>query len=71
MRQENAKTPRSSSGPDKNDKSRVSTVAREKRNNRHNIRTLDSFAVKARVTEATRYSVAIMATNFGRYDIVA
>lgn len=70
-RQANAKTPRNSSGPDKKDSSRVSRAARARRENKDSFRTLDSFAVNARVAEATKYSATMVTTNFGRHDIVA
>jgi hypothetical protein len=70
-KQENAKTPRSNSGPDKDDNRRVSTTARARRNIKHDFRILDSAVVKARVTDATAYSAAMVATSFRRHDIVA
>jgi hypothetical protein len=70
-KQEKAKTPRSNSGPDKNDNRRVSTTARTRRKTKQDFRKFESAAVKASAKEATAYSTAMVATNFERYDIVA
>jgi len=67
--QENAKTPRSNSGPGKKGRRRISRIARTIKQSVHNRRNIDFLTVKARAVEEIRYSQSTRMPSLQRHDM--